>query len=785
MGDKKCLAAIILLSSLFSNKAFSVDIKIKEEILIDLKGQSNTYLENLENAKKLSWTDKNKNFVDHINNFQNYPLAYSRSGEKSLIEAQAYCSQDALRNNLTNQTRSFDTYNYDFNNCMSQFIPFKNFQDDCEIIGTLTWGNCSGYTSMVFVEEQSATDMIINTESGYQGQAVFQCDNGLLTPIYQVCNEVVSSCEITEEQIIQQQIDNIDQVGSLRSEEEKTCQFTISPQSINSGESIAVVPDGVGYVGRLEATCENGNLNIVNQSCELVLNSCPSQTLSVIKNMSLSESVMIDNKLYRYNTTDKLYSQNYLDNLLIHELDTFSITTKDMASGEVNGVPLNEAVNYRGENIIQAQVVLKCEDGNLFFEDFTYEREKIESCVYEDLKRLPTNPIEEEQQWFYRNHRAGKKTFEERCGTTDIEEGCVSYPYEHTPVSIGMGEIPPDISDTQPVDNYLPYEVYNYSGFFGMTDMPRDHRMDEAFKLQKERIGSKTCYHPPLSTYTDIKSKFNTSSGVKIESTSPFYWGYHQYRCNRTYNRDLKEYEYEWEIQPENSYCYFGTNRNNRIYDYKGTAMTFGYNHNSCLFMGNENCGDKRPIANGEKVYCPDVFMEEEKTFICEDNLFQRIPNDCEKDMKDSRDVLASYVNGQPSNRDSYYSYKIKGNIGETVNVMKEVEVATDMVFNCEEEYRCEKSTGINTPANFRLVSDSCVIVEEDYSDTCRKNVSISGNNIPVTMKNNSSEKLNIIIKGQQCFVTFRCGWNGSEFELSRVDNTEGRVDRDSCINIE
>ncbi|MBB1508015.1 hypothetical protein H5203_21465 [Pseudoalteromonas sp. SG41-1] len=746
---------------------------------------SNNVMEN--NREQYSYKHiTDEEYTDHINNFSSYPLAYSRTGEKSLIEAQVHCSQDAIRNNLTNQSRAFDKYNYDFNNCMSQFIPFTNYQDDCEITGTLTWGNCSGNSSMSFVPEQSATGMINNTENGYQGQAVFQCNNGLLKPIYQVCNEVISSCEITEEQIIQQQIDNINQAGILRSEEEKTCQFTISPQSINSSESIVVEPDGNGYVGSLEAKCENGNLNIVNQSCELVLNSCPSQTLSVVKNMSLSESVMIDSKLYRYNTTDKLYSQNYLDNLLINELDNFSITTKDMASGEVNGVPVNESVNYRGENIIQAQVTLKCEDGNLFFEDFSYEREKIEGCAYEDLRLLPSNPIEEEQKWFYRNHRSGKKTFEERCGTTDIEEGCVSYPYDHVPISIGMGEIPADISDTQPVDNYLPYDVYNYSGFFGMTDMPRDQRMLDSFDLQKERIGNKTCYHPPLSTYTDIKSHFNTNSAVKIESTSPFYWGYHQYRCKRTYNRDLKEYEYEWEIQPENSYCYFGDNSNNRVYDYKGTAMTFGYNSNSCLFMGNENCGDKRPILRGEKLYCPEVFMKEEKTFICEDNLFQRIPNDCEKDMKDSRDVLASYVNGQPSNRDSYYRYKIKGDIGQTVNVLKEVEVSTDMVFNCEEEYRCEKSSGINTPANFRLVSDSCLIVEESYSATCRKNVSVYGNNIPLVMRNGTSEKLNIIVKGQQCFVTPACLRNSTtnEYEMIFRENTEGRVDRDSCITI-
>ena len=737
-------------------------------------------------------------YIDHINNFSSYPLAYSRKGEKTLIEAQVHCSQDAIRNNLTNQSRSFDTYNYDFNNCMSQFIPFKNYQDDCEIIGTLTWGNCSGNTSMNFVPEQGATDMIINTESGYEGQAVFECSEGLLSPIYQVCNEVVSSCEITEQQIIQQQIDNIDQVGSLRSEEEKTCQFTISPQSINSGESIVVAPDGNGYVGSLEATCENGNLNIVNQSCELVLNSCPTQTLSVVKNMSLSESVMIDSKLYRYNTTDKLYSQNYLDSLdVIDMYDVFSITTKDMASGEVNGVPVNESVNYRGENIIQAQVVLKCEDGNLFFEDFTYEREKIEGCVYEDLKRLQTNPIEEEQQWFYRDHRAAI-TFEERCGTTDIEEGCVDAPdYSNY---VGMGEIPPDISDTQPVDNYLPYEVSNYSGFFGMRDMPRDQRMLDAFELQKERIGNKTCYHSPIgggvnfrgrsddeAYLEEIKSRvFGTSQYFRVNSESPFYSGYIRYQCTRNYNSELKEYSYQWEADLANgSYCYFGNNLDNQYYNLENKILYFGYNYNSCLFMGNENCGEKRPVLEGEKVYCPDVFMEEEKTFICEDNLFQRIPNDCEKDMEDSRDVLASYVNGQPSNRDSYYRYKIKGNIGETVNVMKEVEVATDMVFNCEEEYRCEKSSGINTPANFRLVSDSCVIVEEDYSATCRKNVSVYGNNIPLVMRNGTSEKINIIVKGQECFVTFSCSRNDGEYELTQLTNTEGRVDRDSCINIE
>ena len=714
---------IITFGLLFSDNAFSIDIKIvkerNNEILIDLQGQSNTYLENLETAKKLSSTYKNNNFVDHFNNFKNYPLAFKRRGEKTLIEAQAYCSQDAIRENLTNQSRSFDTYNYDFNNCMSQFIPFLTEDADCDL-ETVSWGNCSGEVVNGFVGDGETSKLIMNTVAGQEGYFVFRCNNGVVDPVIEVCNGGEQlECEITEEQLITQPINNLEEASYLRTAEQNKCDFKVSPQTITGGSSVVIenkpfeamnpTPSVNQNKGQLTLSCNDGTL-ATSTLCEPEFSSCDATSVWLSSWLPYDIGGYVNKYGGRYGYSSFQVNQIFADSI-INEASKisydFNFEIPTMEHGEVLRVPFGEEENWRGEKITDTDVVVSCKDGITIIEDFRYNIETIDGCTHKQLVDYwgNTNYFPDGVKW----EQNDNFTLNELCGLDDNDTSrCLWIGSQFTKGELIPKKTTRDYSERMPSHFVAVGEPRYFSN-------ERMALYNDYLEQHKEKISNKTCFHNEISMSEYMPNGFiRAGESIRVSSESQFYEGYKEYTC-KSYTSYTGVPSYYWSTNYKTDQCDLKTWKRFNSFGKTTAELNRLTEGRQCLFMGHPACGEKRFYSEGERLYCPEVFLGDRNYYTCKESLFRKVSfcqlpiepleNSINHEWEYSWKIGTRYS----GNTLTQWNNTIQGVEGTTVSVYDDVNLASGINIECERRYECVEGDHDNRmPLHWVMTLNNC-----------------------------------------------------------------------------
>ncbi len=797
---------IITAGMFFSGNAFSIDIKIvkekNNEILIDLQGQSNTYLENLETAKKLSWTDKNKNFVDHFNNFQKYPLAFKRRGEKTLIEAQAYCSQEAIGENFKNKTRekNFDNYQYDFNNCMSQFIPFLTEDADCDL-ETVSWGNCSGEVVNGFVGDGETSKLIVNTVAGQEGYFVFRCNNGVVDPVVDVCSggEQIE-CEITEEQNIQQPINNLEEASYLRTAEQNKCDFTVSPQTITGGSSVVIENEPFEEIpfdpmfptpmvnqntGQLTLSCNDGTL-ATSTLCEPEFSSCDATSVWLSSWLPYDIGGYVNKYGGRYGYSAYQVNQIFADSV-INKASSMSsdlnFEIPNMEHGEVLRVPFGQEENWRGEKITDTDVVVSCKDGITIVEDFRYNVETIDGCTHKQLVDYWGNSdiFPEGVKW----EQNDNFTLNSLCGLDDNDTSrCLWIGSAYT-----KGELMPR-KTTRDYSERIPSHFLKLSKDLRYFSDERLALYNDYLTQHKEKISNKTCFHNEISMSEHMPNGFiRAGESIKVSSESQFYEGYKEYTC-QSYTDFMGVSSYYWSTTNKTDQCDLKTWKRFSSFGKNTAELNRLTEGRQCLFMGHSACGEKRFYSEGERLYCPEVFLGDRNDYICEQGVFKKIRL-CELPIEPLDDSIKheweySWKVGTrySGNTLTQWNNTIQGTEGNWVSVYDEVDLGSGITTECERRYECVAGDHENRiPLHWNMTVNNCGHLNpQNY---CTDTVELYGNTVNVDIEGNNKETFELTVEDQTSNLSQNC-----EVELSCLfDYQSGsmrlNVTNDTCEGID
>ena len=121
---------------------------------------------------------------------------------------------------------------------------------------TINWSNCSGTASST---QQDKTTTVSNTATGYSGSATFTCDKDLFSlNSGSTCDYINNNC------------------GS-QTLYWSNCWGTASETTHGSNRTVS--NSGSGYSGSATYYCNNGSYVYQSGSCNVVYNSCPTQTV--------------------------------------------------------------------------------------------------------------------------------------------------------------------------------------------------------------------------------------------------------------------------------------------------------------------------------------------------------------------------------------------------------------------------------------------------------------------------------------------------------------------------